>query len=283
MKLNRHFAVIASAVVLALSAACSWGRDPAWETSFNAAEQQFELISQAHAQQGASASPEAQAAYRHMQDLWARMSQARSGMMRGRGMMMGRGMTGSPEMMRFSEQNQQMLSFCLGLQQMMRQSGHMETASMYGQMARHMRSVLSNLPERSAETPSPQQDGSNVDGASIFAGNCAACHGPDGAGVSGVFPPLDGSSIVTGDKTVLAKIVLHGLQGPVTVRGTRYDGFMPAFESTLTDAQIAAALTYTRSLALNGASAVSAEDVHNARGLAPPNNQAWSAEELGLD
>ena len=204
-------------------------------------------------------------------------------MMHGGGMMMGRGMMSSAEMMHFKEQNQQMLSFSLGMQQMMRHSGHMEMASMYGQMARGMRSVLSQLPEGSGTTSAPQPNAASVDGASIFAANCAACHAPDGAGVSGVFPPLNGSAIVTGNKEVLAKIALHGLQGPVTVRGTQYDGLMPAFESTLSDAQIAAALTYARALPRNGASAVSADDVHNARVQASSLSQAWSAGELGLN
>lgn len=284
MRLTRLAAFVGVIGVILPLSACSQGDKPAWATSLAAVGQQFQVIQQAHAQQTAPASPEAQTTLKNMQTLWQKMGGMQSGMMGGHGMMMRRGMMGSPTMMRFNELNQQMLSYCMGMQQMMRQSGHMDMAAMYGRMADSMKTVLSELPKEASTKAGPQQGaGAAVDGAATYAVNCASCHGADGAGMSGVFPPLSGSAVVTGDQQVLAKIVLHGLQGPLTVGGAQYNGFMPAFENTLNDAQIAAALSYVRSLPNNGAGDVAADVVHAARQQTASHTQAWSANELGLD
>lgn len=282
-----NFARVATlAVIIGASmpfTACSRPSKPAWAASLAAVGQQFELIQQAHAQGAGPSSPEAQMTYQNMQALWQRMSRMQSGMMNGRGMMMHGGMMGGPRMMRFNELNQQMLSYCMGMQQMMRQAGNMDMAARYGRMAGGMRTLLSQLPQESSTKAGPQANtAAPRDGAATFAANCAGCHGADGAGLSGVFPPVNGSSVAAGDTQVLAKIVLHGLQGPITVGGTQYSGFMPAFENTLSDAQIAAALSYVRSLSNNGTGGVDAAAVQAARSQTASHSQAWTAQELGL-
>ena len=78
--------------------------------------------------------------------------------------------------------------------------------------------------------------------------NCQSCHGPDGNGTQGV-PPLNGSEWVAGDKASVARlsrIVLHGLNGPVQVKGATFNAQMPAWGGILKDYQIAAVLTYIR-------------------------------------
>jgi mono/diheme cytochrome c family protein len=87
----------------------------------------------------------------------------------------------------------------------------------------------------------------SVDGAAIFAGSCAVCHQAAGTGLPGVFPPLAGSSWVSGRDATLVQILLHGVQGALTVNGKSYNSAMPAFGNQLSDAQIAAVLTYVRS------------------------------------
>lgn len=283
MRLARLVAFVGVIGVILPLSACNQDGKPAWATALAAVGQQFEVIQQAHAQQTAPVSPEAQTTLKNMQALWQRMGGMQSGMMGGHGMMMRRGMMGSPTMMRFDELNQQMLSYCMGMQQMMRQSNHMDMAAMYGRMADSMKTVLSELPKESSPKAGPQQGaGATVDGAATYAANCASCHGADGAGMSGVFPPLSGSAVVTGNAQVLAKIVLRGLQGPITVAGTQYNGFMPAFENTLNDEQIAAALSHARSLSNNGAGAVTADVVRNTRQQTASHAQAWTTNELGL-
>jgi mono/diheme cytochrome c family protein len=83
-----------------------------------------------------------------------------------------------------------------------------------------------------ALAPSGPQPG--VDGAELFASNCAACHQPMGEGIEGAFPKLAGSPFVSGDAKAVAATLLNGRGG------------MPAFRDDLTDGQLAAVASYVR-------------------------------------
>lgn len=107
--------------------------------------------------------------------------------------------------------------------------------------------------------------GAKVDGAALFASLCVACHQATGQGLPGVFPPLAGSEWVIGNEATAAAILLHGIHGPLTVKGTVYNGVMPAFGGQLNDEQIAAVLTHIRSQWGNAAVPVTAETVAAAR------------------
>ncbi|MCZ6673736.1 MAG: c-type cytochrome, partial [Verrucomicrobia bacterium] len=61
-----------------------------------------------------------------------------------------------------------------------------------------------------------------VQGQAIYAGLCASCHGPDGKGMTMLAPPLIKSEWVTGDPDRLARILLHGLEGPIEVNARKY-------------------------------------------------------------
>jgi mono/diheme cytochrome c family protein len=275
---------------VAMLSACSRGDVPPWAAGFAAAEQQFQIIHHAQAQEGDGTSADARTTFEDMQTLWGRVGRAQSGMMRGLGHMhgggaMGRhagaGMIDPATMMRFNEMNQQMLSYSLGMQQMMNQSGRHQMAAMYGQMAERMRTLLSRMPA-SPGAEGPSEGTPESDGAAAFAANCASCHGARGEGVAGVFPPVNGSVMVAGEAETIVKIVLQGLQGPVSVAGAAYNGFMPAFGATLSDAQIAAVLTHLRSLPGNGAGAVTIDDVRGIRNKTADRSQPWTSTELGL-
>lgn len=73
-------------------------------------------------------------------------------------------------------------------------------------------------------------------GERVFAANCAACHQADGKGLPPVFPALDGSPVVTGDASGQIELVLKGKAGTA----------MAAFGGQLSDAELAAVITYTR-------------------------------------
>ena len=107
----------------------------------------------------------------------------------------------------------------------------------------------------------PPAPGGAVDGAAVYAARCAACHQATGAGLAGVFPPLAGSEWVTGKESTLAAVVLHGINGPLTVKGATYNGAMPPFAAQLGDAEVAAVLTHIRGQWGNGAAPVKAETV----------------------
>lgn len=102
-------------------------------------------------------------------------------------------------------------------------------------------------------------------GARLFAANCGACHGAQGAGIPGVFPDLVGDPVVTAaDPAEHIATVLHGAQGR-TIKGVKYAAAMPPFAATLTDAQIADIIDHERTSWGNKAPTVSAADVAAAR------------------
>lgn len=92
---------------------------------------------------------------------------------------------------------------------------------------------------------------------------CFGCHGLAGEGVPNLGPPLDGSEWVTGSPEVFAKILLHGLTGPITVGGKKYvsPADMPGLfqNPAMTDAALADIATYVRNEWSNQAPPVKAD------------------------
>ncbi len=117
-------------------------------------------------------------------------------------------------------------------------------------------------------------------GEKVFKQNCVACHGAGGAGQPGVFPTLHGTTWVVGSEKRLAGILLHGLQGPIDVNGTIYNGAMPAWGAQLSDEQIAAVTTYIRSSWGNNAPEITPEKIAAARQIFADRTTPWTAEEL---
>jgi cytochrome c oxidase subunit 2 len=77
-------------------------------------------------------------------------------------------------------------------------------------------------------------------GKKAYASTCAACHGPEGKGIPGVFPAIEGSKLATGPVEEHIKTVLHG-------RATgKSSAQMPAFAAQLSDADVAAIVTFER-------------------------------------
>lgn len=102
-------------------------------------------------------------------------------------------------------------------------------------------------------------------GKQVYMQVCFACHMPDGKGMPNVFPPLAKSDFLMADRERAMRIVLKGLTGPVTVNGATYNSAMPAQESTLTEQQIADALTYVTNSFGNSADAFSVDDVRRVK------------------
>ena len=104
-------------------------------------------------------------------------------------------------------------------------------------------------------------------GQAIFEKTCAACHQRDGLGKEGVAPPLVGSEWVLepgGER--LARIVLNGLSGPVSVKGRVWNLAMPPWRENLDDDAIAVTLSYVRSsLGTNKAADIRPDLVNTAR------------------
>ena len=73
-------------------------------------------------------------------------------------------------------------------------------------------------------------------GESLYIKNCVACHGPTGAGVTGIFPALAGSDIVLNNKARQIEILMEGVQGAA----------MQSYAEQLAEVDMAAVITYTR-------------------------------------
>ncbi len=71
-------------------------------------------------------------------------------------------------------------------------------------------------------------------GETVYANNCASCHMDDGAGLSGTFPAITKSSIVTGDIDTQTSLLMEG------------KGMMPAFGQMLSAVDFAAVSTFIR-------------------------------------
>jgi mono/diheme cytochrome c family protein len=112
----------------------------------------------------------------------------------------------------------------------------------------------------------------------VYETACGVCHGSDGLGKPGQAPELAGSEWVAKDVTSLARIPLAGLNGPIQVRGRDWNLAMAPMGAGLSDADLAAVLTYVRGSWGNQYSAVSVDEAKAARAAISGN--APSAAEL---
>lgn len=113
---------------------------------------------------------------------------------------------------------------------------------------------------------------------------CSGCHGVDGAGLPRFAPPLVNSEWVLGDETQLSLILLHGMEGPVTVNGKVYQTpeilpVMPSL-STIDNNDLAAIMTYIRQEWGHDAAPVSAGLVGGIRYRTQGKIVPWTAAEL---
>lgn len=91
-------------------------------------------------------------------------------------------------------------------------------------------------------------------GEKVYAANCVACHQATGKGMPPAFPALDGSKIVNGAKAGQIALVLHGKQGTAMASFAR-----------LSDSELAAVITYTRTAWGNKAGEVTPAEIKAAR------------------
>lgn len=113
-----------------------------------------------------------------------------------------------------------------------------------------------------ASAGAPALSASAQAGAAVYSQNCSSCHGAQGQGVPGTFPPLANNPYVTADPKAVILTVLDGKQGPIQVNAQSYNGQMPPWKSTLSDKDIADVVSYIRAgLGSNHASPVTAAQV----------------------
>jgi mono/diheme cytochrome c family protein len=121
-------------------------------------------------------------------------------------------------------------------------------------------------------------------GAEVYSreGHCITCHQADGEGLpAAMFPPLSQTTWVQGSEERLIKLALHGLMGPIEVKGVKYPGQVPmtAFKH-LPDEEIAAVLTYVRNTFGNKAPMVSPAKVKEIREATKGQNSFYAPADL---
>ena len=126
---------------------------------------------------------------------------------------------------------------------------------------------LKDLPTGGGSSPQPisAQDPAMQQGQAIYNNQCAACHTAGGEGIVGLFPRLSGTPLVQQSQaTSLVRVVLEGSRA-VATDGAPTGPAMPSFAWRLSDADIAAVITYIRNAWGNAAPQVSVSEVSNMR------------------
>lgn len=134
---------------------------------------------------------------------------------------------------------------------------------------RALASYLKALPQTEAAAPPrtapPVRTSAVLAGEKLYQQHCVDCHGSQGQGVPGAYPPLAGNRAVTMARTDnLLQTLLYGGFAPDTAGHPRPYG-MPPFTLVMSDTQIAAVLTYMRASWGNSAPEVSPLDVNRMR------------------
>ena len=152
-------------------------------------------------------------------------------------------------------------------------SGHNRFATASGPMAdevslstsqlseadlRAVATYLKALPGQGGTEPPLEASAAPMrEGAAIYADACAACHTSQGKGAANVFPALsDAPTVEARQPAAMIRVVLEG---------ARSGAAMPAFGWVLSDAQVAAVVTYVRNSWGNAAPAVAADEVRGER------------------
>jgi mono/diheme cytochrome c family protein len=120
-------------------------------------------------------------------------------------------------------------------------------------------------------------------GEKVYKEVCQACHQPTGLGQAGQFPALAGSEWVDGseyNEKRLVAIVLKGMKGPVTVKGSAYNGAMPPQENALKPNKLAAVLTYVRQAWGNKGGEITEAQVVAAKKEFADLSDQWTVEEI---
>ncbi|OUW17615.1 MAG: hypothetical protein CBD18_04140 [Opitutales bacterium TMED158] len=119
-------------------------------------------------------------------------------------------------------------------------------------------------------------------GKEIYTATCMACHQPDGNGMAGLAPPLNGSDWVTGSKERLALMVHHGVSGPIEVAGEAWNSVMPGHGPMpqFQDEGLAQVLSYIRTAWGNKADIVADKEIRPAVEGQKKRFMPWTVDEL---
>jgi len=101
------------------------------------------------------------------------------------------------------------------------------------------------------------------DGRELYQQNCSMCHGIEGVGMAGVFPPLAKSDFIVKQREKALRGPMEGLSGTIEVTGVTYNGGMPP--ALPDDGQLAAVFNHVFSPWGNDAAPVTPEEITKLR------------------
>lgn len=108
---------------------------------------------------------------------------------------------------------------------------------------------------------------------------CAGCHGPDGTGSGSQYPPLAGSPRVLGPAEDLARVLIHGYEGPLERDGVTFTETMPPAPFA-DDRDLAAIMSYIRNAWENDTPPVSPDLVKRVRAEHAGRTRPWRGEDF---
>lgn len=132
---------------------------------------------------------------------------------------------------------------------------------------RAMASYLRGLPVRTSPPPAFAAADSGVlaAGERLYGQHCADCHGKQGEGQAGAYPPLAGNRVVSmDDPTNALQAIVGGGFAPATP-GHPFPYGMPPFRTLLNDTEIAAVTSFMQQRWGNAANPVKPMDVQRVR------------------
>ena len=134
-----------------------------------------------------------------------------------------------------------------------------------GAMAVYLKSLPADG-ARPRAAAAPSEDVAKL-GKKLYEQHCVDCHGAGGRGAAPAYPPLAGNRALTMAEPVNAiRIVLNGGFAPATAGNPRPYG-MPPYSPLLSDAEVAAVVSYVRSSWGNAAGAVTPAQVNRYRAV----------------
>jgi mono/diheme cytochrome c family protein len=119
-------------------------------------------------------------------------------------------------------------------------------------------------------------------GEKVFAVRCASCHQANGLGITGQYPPLDGSNWVTADPGIVTNIILKGLKGEIVVKGETY-GTSAAVNMAavaISDREIANVVTYVRQAWGNNVDEIFEDEVAAIRADSIEQQDQWTGDQI---
>jgi len=100
-------------------------------------------------------------------------------------------------------------------------------------------------------------------GKEVYNTYCISCHGDQGEGIEGAYPPLAKSDYLMADRKRSIQQVLKGITGEIKVKGVSYNSEMTGFD--LNDQEASDVLNYIRNSFGNKGDAIKPEEVKTAK------------------